>query len=220
MKLQVLLSVFLAGGSGFACRGRSDKPLEIKAAEDTTDKEDEIRASNDASTAGVRNYEQLYTTFSDLTGVPGEDVEYRGYFTKTVAGTLPTKNDLGLFSGSHQVAIINLASFALERSFKIKKDTAWNGGNCTGDDERKVFSPEGRLALAKSIFSNFWGVDKESITQDSPLFKDFSKLADTLIEGSNKMRTAASLPRTMVEGVCIGLATPALSSAIVTVYGG
>lgn len=157
---------------------------------------------------GVKNHEQILHTMGEVTGIdPYSSTTIMNVY-RQVAMTLPTDNDLKIFSTTQQLSITKLASefcFSLANNVTLRAQV-WPTLMYTSVPS-VALTPERRTSFINSIIDNFWGgmlTNEEIETAHVQL----GQLIDDLV--GTDTNTAAT--QRTVRGVC----TAALSSAYIT----
>jgi hypothetical protein len=159
---------------------------------------------------GVKNHEQILHTMGAVTGIdPYTNNSIIGIY-RQVATSLPTENDIKVFSATQQVAITKLAAefcFHLTQgNYATQRAAIWPGLNLSVASGT-AFNEVNELVFIDQTINAFWG----GVLSDEELDvarQELSMLIEQLISDQN---TAAATQRT-VRGTC----TAALSSAYVT----
>lgn len=158
-------------------------------------------------TTGIKNHEQILHTMGAVTGIdPYSNTSIMNVYNQ-VSSSLPTDNDIKIFSSTQQVAVTKLAA---EFCFALTSDTAkraviWPGFNF-GAAPATAFNNQA-LFIDQTIDA-FWGPlvsDEEAQGAHQDLM--------ALITMLNGTQTSSTATMNTVRGVC----TSVLSSAYVTI---
>lgn len=160
---------------------------------------------------GVKTFEEIYQTFSAVTGVPENQGNVLGVY-RNVVDSLPTSSDVKGFLPANQVAIAKLASEFCTQLV----DT--NNGNRAGiwpgaeyNQTLANFNVGRRMTIIQNMLDAFWGMDVVSDAERAMAEDELLNLMDLLDD--NETNTSANT-RKVIKGAC----TVALSSAYVVMY--
>lgn len=105
---------------------------------------------------GMRNYMQIYISFSILTGVPISNEKVNVAF-EAVKDQLPSSNNLKTFSSSSQVAIVKLASAFCDVLIDDAslRDDKLKGFNFNGNVSTSL-NDSGKEMLISGLTRSFW----------------------------------------------------------------
>lgn len=160
---------------------------------------------------GMRNFEQINYTFSELTGVPVSTNAINTTYN-AVEPTLPTGNEVKVLQSSNQVAITRLAAeycnqLATNGTFAANKDTIFGVG--VFNQAPNVID---RQTLVNKVTNAFWGAGViDQVELDSARMMLLELFDDIVTMDTNPTATATTSKA--IRGVC----TAALSSAYVTI---
>lgn len=157
---------------------------------------------------GVKNFEQILHTMSEVTGInPQNNGRIRSVYA-SVSTSLPSENDVKTFMASHQVAVTRLAAeFCNETVNDVTRRTEiWRGFDFNIRSQN-AFTEQNRLLIINKAIEHFWIVasDSEMATAQRQLVPMFDEL---LVDETNNNTTTLKV----VKAVC----TVILSSAQVT----
>lgn len=161
---------------------------------------------------GVKTFEEIYQTFSAVTGVPENQTNVLGVY-RNVSDSLPTSSDVKGFLPSNQVAIAKLASEFCTQLVDTNNGSRmdiWPAAeyNLTLAN----FGINRRMTVIQNMLDAFWGVgvvsDAERQTAEDELLDLMAQL-----EVGEAMNSSGST-RKVIKGVC----TVSLSSAYVVMY--
>ena len=158
---------------------------------------------------GIKNFEQLNFTMSELTGVPVSTGAVNTVY-RSVETTLPTDNDVKTFLPPHQLAITKLAAeycHILVDTANLR-DQIWTGYNFNALPAAALSTQNRDFIIDKSI-ERFWG-DIVSDEERALAQEELHQLIDDLLAAENT--TTSVTTRNIIKAVC----TSALSSAHVT----
>lgn len=162
--------------------------------------------------AGLRNFDQINSTMSKVTGVPKTNQNVQTAFNN-LSGSLPTGNNVKAFLGSHQVSVFKLS---VEYCDALVQDTTLRaeafGSLDFSATPAQAFDDAGKKALAKSLTDKFWGTGLSKLPDMSERETMVSDLVDKIMEGKDP--NDATLTPAVATGVC----TAVLSSSPVTMY--
>jgi hypothetical protein len=160
---------------------------------------------------GVKTFEEIYQSFSAITGISEGNTSVLGVY-RNVVDSLPTTSEVKSFLPSNQVAIAKLAS-----EFCTQLVDTNNGnrmGIWPGAEYNQIlgnFNNSRRMIVIQNMLDAFWGMgvvsDADRATAEDELFYLMDLLDD------NEPNTATST-RKVIKGAC----TVALSSAFVVMY--
>jgi hypothetical protein len=159
---------------------------------------------------GVKNFEQINLTMSNLTGIPTNNTNVQTVYNDIVI-QLPTDNNIKSFLPSMQVAITKLATEYCDRLIETGayKATIWPAINFT-QTPTQTFTPTNKTLLINQTISYFFGpIDTASVDSSKV---ELLSLYDSLITGESL--TSSATTKKVVKGIC----TAALSSAYVTLF--
>jgi len=159
-------------------------------------------------TTGIKNHEQILHTMGEVTGIDPYSNNGIMNIYRQVELSLPTDNDIKIFSSTQQVAVTKLAA---EFCQVLVNDTAkravvWPGQNFGGTPATSLTN---RTQFIDQTIAAFWG---PMLTADEldVAHEDLNGLIDAL----NVPQAGLAAPTTLntIRGVC----TAALSSAYIT----
>lgn len=159
---------------------------------------------------GLKNFEQIHYTFSELTEIPVTTAAVSNTYN-AVEATLPTENEVKVLNSSHQVAITRLAAeycnqLATNNTFQARRDVIFGAGVLT-----QTPAAVNRQNVIIRITDAFWGVGIIEASELADAREELLILYDEMIE-MDVSPTQASANAKAIRGVC----TAALSSAYVT----
>ena len=158
-------------------------------------------------TVGVRNFEQINTTMSAITGVPVSDNNIRRTYD-VIKTQLPLNNNIKSFLASHQVAITRLGAEYCNRLIDLpdKRSVILPGVNF-GSRASDSFSDEQITFMVTQFIKFFW----PDVTSDDPLVNEAvqmsSDLVEILLEGESL--SSSTTTRNVIKGVCTSLISSA-----------
>lgn len=175
------------------------------------DDKDEGQIINEIQvTTGIKNHEQLLHSMGAVTGIDPYTNNNIMQIYRQVESTLPTENDVKLFSSTQQVAVTKLAAefcFQLTTgTFAAQRMAVWPSLQFTAISGT-AFNAANETAFIKDTITSLWG-GMLSTEEYNMASNEFKILIDEIINNEN---TTAATQRT-VRGVC----TAALSSAYIT----
>lgn len=157
---------------------------------------------------GVKNHEQILLTMGEVTGIdPYSSTSIMNIY-RQVEMSLPTDNDIKVFSTTQQIAITKLAAefcFTLAQNGTLRAQI-WPGLMYTSNPNT-AFGNGKSTEFIDNTIDNFWG----GIVSDEERQVAHEELEHLINELVGTDTTAAATQRT-VRGVC----TAALSSAYTT----
>jgi hypothetical protein len=157
---------------------------------------------------GVKDFEQIYSTMSALTGIVPDITIKRVY--DQVNTSLPTTNDIKVYTSTQQVAVTKLAVefcfYLTLNANSAQRSRIWPSLNLNAVSGT-AFNAANEEAFINQTISAFWG---DILSEDERRYAhdEFRMLIEQIINNEN---TVQATQRT-VRGVC----TAALSSAYVT----
>lgn len=164
-----------------------------------------IAATSQAASVGVKNFDEINTTMSYLTGVPKADVAAT---FNTLAPALPNDNDVQTYITTTQVAVTRLASNYCQRLFV---DT----GNIDHSDQIippawlqqkwSLVSQDTRREMIANLLDAFWGEGVD----DAGRMTDLEEILETVNETSAGEPDTATTTRKVIAGAAC---TPILAS--------
>lgn len=157
---------------------------------------------------GVKNFEQINNTMSQLTGVPTSDSNITSVFNDSSIA-LPSDNNLKNFVPSMQVAITKLATEYCDRlietdSLRVK---IWPSINFNQGPNLALTAANKTIVISSAV-EKFFGPIADASADSAK--SELSSLYDLLLSGENM--TASATTKKVVKGVCVA----SLSSAYVT----
>lgn len=161
-------------------------------------------------TTGVKNHEQILMTMGTVTGIDPFGNNSIMNIYRQVETSLPTDNDIKIYSATQQVAVTKLAAefcnALTTTTYATQRATVWPGLNLA-TVSGTMFNAQNEAAFIQNTINSFWG---GVLSSDELIMakNELSLLIDDLINNEN---SATATQRT-VRGVC----TAALSSAYVT----
>jgi hypothetical protein len=159
---------------------------------------------------GVKNFEQINITMSQLTGIPINNSTVQPVYNSIVI-QLPTDNNLKNFLPSMQVAITKLATEYCDRLVETGalKSTIWPIINFSQTPTQTLTASNKILFINQTIEYFFGPIDADSVNIAR---EELLSLYDTLITGESLTTNATT--KKVVKGIC----TASLSSAYVTFF--
>ncbi|MBL7716373.1 MAG: hypothetical protein JNL01_12980 [Bdellovibrionales bacterium] len=167
-------------------------------------------ASGSGFQLGVKNGEQIFSTFSVLTGVPMTNTQVRDAYNN-LRSQLPSGNDAAAFSPSNQIAIGKLA---VEFCDRLIEDSTLRAAILTTVDFSQnpsvVFQNDQRtLLIVQQLKSRFWGngLDRIPARTDSD---------QTLLALTNDLKAGVTNNTTNTRAIIKGVCTAVLAASPVT----
>ncbi len=159
---------------------------------------------------GLKNFEQLNYTFSELTGVPVTTGSIVTTYN-SVESTLPTDTEVKVLQSSNQVAITRLAAeycnqLISNATFVSNRDAIFGAGSFTG----APLAGQNLISFVNRTTNGFWGAGVIEVTE---LDAARMELMNLYIDIMNMDATPAATNVKAGKAVC----TAALSSAYVTI---
>lgn len=161
-------------------------------------------------TTGVRNFEQILHTMSALTGLDPQVARDTLRVYREVVTSLPTDNDIKVFTATQQIAITKLAAefcYQLSRGDYAPQRNAIFPGLNLNAVPNQALNPANREIFIDQIIQGFWG-GMVSHEEADLAHDELGRLIDEAINGNNN---AAATQRAF-RAAC----TASLSSAYVT----
>lgn len=201
-KIQVLIAVFL-GTTLMTCTDRVN--YSVRSSTVRT-----YEASGSGFQLGVKNGEQIFSTFSALTGVPMTQTNVRDLYN-SIRSQLPASNDAASFSPANQIAIGKLA---VEFCDRMIEDATLRAAILTTVDFTRapsvVFQNETRnKVIVGQLKTRFWGtgLDRLPAADESD---------GTLLALINELMLGAADNTTSTRNIVKGLCTAVLAASPVT----
>ncbi|MFP5385645.1 MAG: hypothetical protein ACLGHN_06165 [Bacteriovoracia bacterium] len=161
-------------------------------------------------TTGIKNHEQILHTMGAVTGIDPFAVTAIMNVYNQISASLPTDNDIKVYTATQQVAVTKLAAefcFQLSQSgFASQRNIIWPGFNI-GAVSNTAFSFENRTLFIDQTIDGLWG-GMVSNEERNMVHEELGNLIEVTIDGGNSTTLTARTFR----AVC----TAALSSAYVT----
>lgn len=160
-------------------------------------------------TTGVKNHEQILHTMGAVTGIDPVSVTSIMNVYNQVSSSLPTDNDIKVYTSTQQVAVSKLAAeFCFQLSsgtFATQRMRIWSLDLSRPDDS--VLDTNGITLLIDETIAGLWG---GMVTQEEAIMvhSEFEALIDPIIENGNSTGNTQRAFR----AVC----TAALSSSYIT----
>lgn len=157
---------------------------------------------------GVKNFEQINMTMSQLTGVPATEAAIVTVFND-IAIQLPSDNNVKSFLPSMQVAITKLATEYCDRLVETDgyRTKIWNTINFTQGPNTTLTSANKALLINQTVEKFLGPIDTAQIDKSKT---ELLALYDILISG--EVMTSSTTTKKVVKGICVA----SLSSAYVT----
>lgn len=157
---------------------------------------------------GIKNFEQINSTMSQLTGVPMSDGAIVTVFND-IAIQLPSDNSVKSFLPSMQVAITKLATEYCDRLVETDgyRKVIWTSLNFTQGPSTALTSANKTLMINQTVERFLGPIDTASLDKAKT---ELLSLYDLILEGESL--TSSATTRKVVKGVCVA----SLSSAYVT----
>lgn len=150
---------------------------------------------------GVKNFEQILNTMSELTGVSKADPQIRNTYN-SVVDQLPTGNSIKSFQSANQVAIIKLAAEfcnELVESDELR-ELIWPNFNFRSSPNNEL-DTNGRNYLINASIDHFWLLSDEDYTIRFTAQTELKSLINDLLVGENM--NSSSVTKEIGKGVCI-----------------
>ncbi len=160
---------------------------------------------------GIKNFEQLNYTFSELTGVPVSNGAVNGAFN-AVESTLPSENEVKVLQSSNQVAITRLAAEYCNQLIGTNNFTASRDAILGANVLTLAPNAINKSSVINRITNAFWG---EGVID--PVELDSSRLMLIDLYDDIVMMDAAPNAVQTTNKALRGVCTAALSSAYVTI---
>lgn len=161
-------------------------------------------------TTGVKNHEQILHTMMAVTGIDAYTNSTILNVYKQVESSLPTDNDIKVFTSTQQVAVTKLAAefcfFLTQANYSTQLATVWPGLNLTLVSDT-AFNTVNENTFINNTINSFWGgvLNEEEYNM---AHQELRLLIDDIINNEN----SSNATRRAVRGAC----TAALSSAYIT----
>ena len=159
---------------------------------------------------GLRNFDQINTTMSVLTGIPTSTPSVAKEYQSRLKALLPAGRTMDQFRGAAQVSIFKLA---VEYCDAMMESEALTPKILTNFNLKATPSvalgPEGKKNLVSGITNNFWLIQSDSSREGE---KKLIDLIDALMIG----RTLSTANQTMA--IAKAVCSAALASSQVTFY--
>ncbi len=137
-------------------------------------------ADPQAPDIGVRTFDEVYATLSQMTGVSMNNANVRNVYL-TVKQQLPTKEDIESFSSSHQMGVTQLA---IEYCSALMEDETLRSSTFPGFDfEANVssaFDSAGRNTLISNLLEKVMGTGLATQPEDADVTTELNSLIDIL----------------------------------------
>jgi hypothetical protein len=160
-------------------------------------------------TTGIKNHEQILHTMGVVTGIDPYAVNDIMNVYNQVSSSMPTDNDIKVYTSTQQVAVSKLAAefcFKLsETGFAAQRLQIWRLNLASASNT--ALSVQGRDDLIEDTIQGLWG-GMISDEERNMVQVEFNNLIDAAIDGTN---STANTQRAF-RAVC----TAALSSAYIT----
>ncbi len=160
---------------------------------------------------GVRNFDEIYATLSQMTGVSMNHPRVRDIYL-TVKQQLPAKEDIESFSSSHQMGITQLT---IEYCSALMEDTTLRSSTFPGFDfEGSVtssFDANGRNILISNLLERVMGTGLTSQPNNAEVTAELNSLIDTLTSCGGSCEAGRTLK--VAKATCAAAA----GSAVMTV---
>lgn len=166
-------------------------------------------------TTGIKNHEQILHTMGTVTGIDPFSNNGIMNIYRQVELSLPTDNDIKIFSSTQQVAVTKLAAEFCQVLVDdgAKRALIWPGQNFNGTPEQSLTNP---TQLINQTISAFWGpmLTAEELDMAHADLRGLIKMLNTQQPPPPPPARAYPAPSTIntIRGVC----TAVLSSAYVT----
>lgn len=161
---------------------------------------------------GVKTFEEIYQSFSAITGIPESQTNVLGVY-RNVVDSLPTSSDVKGFLPANQVAIAKLASEFCTQL--VDTDNGNRMGIWPGAEYNirlSDFNNTRRMTVVRNMLDAFWGM---GVVSDADRASAEDELYDLMIELSvGESTTSSASTRKVMKGAC----TVSLSSAYVVMY--
>lgn len=155
---------------------------------------------------GIRNFEFVLQSFSEVTGVPITNNDVRRTYEE-VESQLPTEQDVKSFISANQVAITKLATTFCDELVDNAnlRASIWPNINF-GSRSNDVYTESNKQYLIHSALSAFWGEPTSEQGDRNAVAIELVNLLNALLEDADNN---SSTTRMVAKGVCI----PVLASA-------
>jgi hypothetical protein len=183
-----------------------------KDPEEDPKKEEVIPLQKIQASVGLKNYEQINSSMSVITGIDATTPAVRTVFA-TLTTSMPTDNDIKGFLGSQQVSVFKLA---VEYCDALTKDVAkraafFPGFNFAGTPAA-VLNASGKQEIADTLVTKIWGKDLDFLPPHTESVATVMGLIDNILVGKNTATVAVT--GAVVTGAC----TAVLASAPSIMY--
>jgi len=155
------------------------------------------------SSVGFRNFTQLRSTFSVLTGVSSTDGDIRRVY-RSVVFQLPQNNDPNSFSASQQVAITSLGAEYCNEAFNSSglRNALIPNFNFSGGPSNVLDLP-GQELVIKRLISAFWVEPFDQLDQFQDEIDELLDLFNDLLDGENL--GSSTVTRNSIKSICTAI---------------
>lgn len=204
MKTKIFLLFALAALAACSDRNRGD----VTASRGTVVRTYDLSGSG--FQLGVKTSEQLFASFSALTGVAMTQTTVRNTFN-TVRPQLPVTSDIASFSPSNQIAIGKLAVEFCDQMIETAtlRAAVITSVDFTRNPSVVFASQNSKLAVIQQLKDRFWGKGLDRLPAKADSDETLLALMNDLLSGIAESTTGT---RNVVKGIC----TAVLASAPVT----
>jgi hypothetical protein len=164
-------------------------------------------------TTGVKNFEQILHTMGAVTGIDPYSANAASIMTvyRQVESSLPTDNDIKVFTSTQQVAVTKLAAefcFLLtQNNFATQRAVVWPDLNL-GAQVQNSFNEANTVNFIDDTIQAFWG----GVLTQSEYDMAVNEFRELIIDLKGADTTSTAATGRVARGVC----TAALSSAYIT----
>lgn len=190
--------------------GEERQTIETPAEED----KDEGQIINELQvTTGVKNFEQILHTMSAVTGIDPYSANAGSIMTvyRQVESSLPTDNDIKVYTATQQVAVTKLAAefcFLLtQNNFATQRLAVWPE-LVLNSQVQVAFNETNSLNFIDDTINAFWG----GVLTQSEYDMAVAEFRDLILDLKGADTTSTAATGRVTRGVC----TAALSSAYIT----
>lgn len=193
--------------------GEKEKEKEPEIEPDQEPKKEEVvPLQKIQASVGLKNYDQINSSMSVITGIEATTPAVRTVFA-TLTTSMPTDNDIKGFLGSQQVSVFKLAVEYCDALVKdaTKRAVFFPGFNFAGTPAA-VLNASGKQEIADTLVTKIWGKDLDFLPPHTESVATVMGLIDNILVGKNTATVAVT--GAVVTGAC----TAVLASAPSIMY--
>ena len=188
--------------------GNSQKSPEIPANDAATNQSGILEGVSIATEAKVRNYKELFLTFSQLTGIDPFTESLVNEFESRIQGSLPTQNVAAEYTTTHQVGNFKLAALFCREALEQQNSQEIVYGDLSSFDRETQLTRENFEPIAINLIKTLWRQSEISQEEKNGLVDLGLSLVESVQEFNNNASNEQAFEASLI-GACTGVLTSA-----------